>query len=82
MPLTHGCQQIGQDQAARLALKLIVGLARDQRGSQQRADAGNAIEATWRVVAKDAAALGADPAEVSIALRMALSLEGVEYRPK
>jgi hypothetical protein len=39
-------------------------------------------KATWRVVAKDAAALGADPAEVSIALRMALSLEGVEYRPK
>jgi hypothetical protein len=41
-------------------------------------------KASWRVVAKDlkAAALGADPAEVSIALRMALSLEGVECRPK
>ena len=41
-------------------------------------------KATWRVVAKDlkAAALGADPAEVSIALRMALSLEGVECRPQ
>jgi hypothetical protein len=40
-------------------------------------------KATWRVVAKDlkAAALGADPAEVSIALRMALSLEGVECQP-
>jgi hypothetical protein len=34
-------------------------------------------------VAKDlkVAALGADPAEVSIALRMALSLEGVECQP-
>ena len=41
-------------------------------------------KATWRVVAKDfkAAAVGADPAEVSIALRMALSLEGVECRPQ
>jgi hypothetical protein len=41
-------------------------------------------KATWRVVAKDlkAASLGADPAEVSIALRMALSLEGVECRPQ
>jgi hypothetical protein len=40
-------------------------------------------KATWRVVAKElkAAALGADPAEVSIALRMALSLEGVECQP-
>ena len=40
-------------------------------------------KATWRVVAKDlkAAALGADPAEVSIALRMALSLEGVKCQP-
>jgi hypothetical protein len=40
--------------------------------------------AAWRVVAKDlkAATLGADPAEVSIALRMALSLEGVECRPQ
>jgi hypothetical protein len=41
-------------------------------------------KATWRVVAKDlkAAAQGADTAEVSIALRMALSLEGVECRPQ
>jgi hypothetical protein len=42
-------------------------------------------KATWRVVAKDlkAAAQGADTAEVSLALRMAaLSLEGVECRPK
>ena len=39
-------------------------------------------KASWRVVAKDlrAAALGADPIEVSVALRMALSLEGVECR--
>jgi hypothetical protein len=36
------------------------------------------------VVAKDlkAAADGADPAEVSISLRMALMLEGVECRPR
>jgi hypothetical protein len=41
-------------------------------------------KASWRVVAKDlrAAALGADPIGVSVALRMALSLEGVECRPK
>ena len=41
-------------------------------------------KATWRVVAKDlkAATLGADPAEVSSALRMALSIEGVECRPR
>jgi ABC-type cobalamin transport system permease subunit len=41
-------------------------------------------KATWRVVAKDlkAAAQGADTAEVSLALRMALSLEGVECRPQ
>ena len=41
-------------------------------------------KASWRVVARDlrAAALGADPIEVSVALRMALSLEGVECRPK
>jgi hypothetical protein len=39
-------------------------------------------KATWRVVAKDLkAAQGADTAEVSIALRMALSLEGVECQP-
>ena len=38
-------------------------------------------KATWRVVAKDLKATGADPAEVSIALRMALSLEGVECQP-
>jgi hypothetical protein len=40
-------------------------------------------KATWRVVAKDlkAAAQGADTAVVSIALRMALSLEGVECQP-
>jgi hypothetical protein len=40
-------------------------------------------KATWRVVAKDlkAATLGVDPAEFSIALRMALSLEGVECQP-
>jgi hypothetical protein len=39
-------------------------------------------KASWRVVASDlrAAALGADPIEVSVALRMALSLEGVECR--
>jgi hypothetical protein len=39
-------------------------------------------KASWRVVAKDlrAAALGADPIGVSVALRMALSLEGVECR--
>ena len=37
-------------------------------------------KASWRVVARDlrAAALGADPIEVSVALRKALSLEGVE----
>ena len=37
-------------------------------------------KASWRVVARDlrAAALGADPIEVSVALRMAPSLEGVE----
>jgi hypothetical protein len=41
-------------------------------------------KATWRVVAKDlkGAAQGADTAEVSLALRMALSLEGVECRPQ
>ena len=41
-------------------------------------------KATWRVVAKDlkAAALGGDAAEVSLALRMALSLEGIECQPK
>ena len=41
-------------------------------------------KASWRVVARDlrAAALGADPIEVSVALRVALSLEGVECRPK
>jgi ABC-type cobalamin transport system permease subunit len=41
-------------------------------------------KATWHVVAKDlkAAARGADPAEVSIGLRIALSLEGVECRPQ
>ena len=41
-------------------------------------------KASWRVVAKNlrAAALGADPIEVSVALRMALSLEGVECQPK
>jgi hypothetical protein len=40
-------------------------------------------KASWRVVARDlrAAALGADPIEVSVALRMVLSLEGVECRP-
>ena len=40
-------------------------------------------KATWRVVAKDlkAAAQDVDTAEVSIALRMALSLEGVECQP-
>jgi hypothetical protein len=40
-------------------------------------------KATWRLVAKDlkAAAQGADTAEVSIALRMALSLEGVACQP-
>jgi hypothetical protein len=39
---------------------------------------------TWCVVAKElkAAALGADPIGVSVALRMALSLEGVECRPQ
>jgi hypothetical protein len=37
-------------------------------------------KATWRVVANDlkAVALGADTVEVSLALRMALSVEGVE----
>jgi hypothetical protein len=41
-------------------------------------------KATRRVVAKDlkAAALGADTAEVLLALRMALSLEGIECQPK
>jgi hypothetical protein len=40
-------------------------------------------KASWPVVAKDlrAAALGADPIEVSVAMHMALSLEGVECRP-
>jgi hypothetical protein len=40
-------------------------------------------KATRRVVAKDlkAAAQNVDTAEVSIALRMALSLEGVECQP-
>ena len=40
-------------------------------------------KATWRVVAKDlkAAAQDVDTAEVSIALRMALSLEGVACQP-
>jgi hypothetical protein len=33
-------------------------------------------------IASKAAALGGDPAEVSLALRMALSLEGVECRPQ
>jgi hypothetical protein len=37
---------------------------------------------TWRHVAAelDKAAAGGDAADVSLALRMALSLEGVEYR--
>jgi hypothetical protein len=37
---------------------------------------------TWRhvMVELDKAAAGADPAEVSIALRLVLSIEGVEYR--
>ena len=41
-------------------------------------------KASRRVLAKDlrAAALGADPIEVSVALRRALSLEGVECQPK
>jgi hypothetical protein len=41
-------------------------------------------KATWRVVAKDlkAATLGADAAEVSLALRIALSMEGLECQPK
>ena len=38
---------------------------------------------TWRHVAElDRAAAGADPIDVSIALRMALMLEGVECRPR
>jgi hypothetical protein len=39
---------------------------------------------TWRHVAKHLAqaANGADPAHVSLALRMVLSMEGVECRPK
>jgi len=41
-------------------------------------------KSTWRHVAAelDKAAAGGDTANVSIALRMALSLEGVQYRPK
>jgi hypothetical protein len=39
---------------------------------------------TWRHVAAehDKAAAGGDSADLSIALRMALTLEGVECRPK
>jgi hypothetical protein len=46
--------------------------------------AGHREKSTWRVVAKDlkVAAEGADPAEVSISLRTALMLEGVECRPE
>jgi hypothetical protein len=41
-------------------------------------------KATWRHVAAelDKAAAGGDPVELSVALRMALSIEGVECRPK
>jgi hypothetical protein len=39
---------------------------------------------TWRLVDKklDAAALGADPLEVLIALRLALAMEGMPSQPK
>jgi hypothetical protein len=52
-----------------------------------RANADECLDrdkATWRIVAKDLkeAAVGGDPAEVLLALRMALSLEGVECRSK
>jgi hypothetical protein len=38
---------------------------------------------TWQHVAAelDKAAAGADVADVAVALRMVLSMEGVEYRP-
>ena len=41
-------------------------------------------KATWRYVAAqlEKAAAGADVVDVAIALRLALSLEGVECRPK
>ncbi len=41
-------------------------------------------KSAWHHVAAelDKAAAGADTADVSTALRMALSLEGVQYRPK
>jgi hypothetical protein len=43
--------------------------------------AGNRVRSPWQLAAeRDKEAAGADPADVWIALRMALMLEGVEHR--
>ncbi len=42
-------------------------------------------KATWRYIARrlaDAAAGGADTADVAIPLRMVLAMEGISYRPR
>lgn len=54
----------------------------DVRELMRHLPADHRNRSTWRLVADDleAAARGADPADVSIALRIVLMLEHVEYR--
>jgi hypothetical protein len=56
----------------------------DVRTLMQHLPADRRARPTWRHVAAqlNEAAAGADPADVSVAFRLVLSIEGVECRPQ
>jgi hypothetical protein len=56
----------------------------DVRTLMRHLPADHADRPAWRHVAAELtkAAAGADPADVSIALRLVLAMEGVEWRPR
>ena len=56
----------------------------DARALMRHLPAGHEQRPAWRHVTAELAkaAAGVDAADVSIALRMVLSMEGVEYKPK
>jgi len=87
MPARHFRPDWSRPLPRRLVIPMVMTLATlaDVRKLiEKHLPSGHRGKPTWRHVAAelDKAAAGADTIDVSIALRLALSLEGVECRPK